>query len=158
MTTMSRMFAPLVVVAALGSVTWAADPPIPGTTAPGPRSPRDEQATFKLAPGFQIDLVTAEPDVIDPVAMCFDERGRMFVCEMRGYPNGGVGTGAETRGRIKCLIDRDGDGVFETSTTFVEGLRFPMGVTPYKGGLLVAVAPDILYLEDTDGDGKADQS
>src|SRR5262249_54027561 len=54
--------------------------------------------------------------------------------------------------------DEDGDGVFETCHTFAEGLRFPMGITPYKNGLLVAVAPDIIYLEDTDGDGKADKS
>ncbi|HJZ53615.1 MAG TPA: neutral/alkaline non-lysosomal ceramidase N-terminal domain-containing protein [Gemmataceae bacterium] len=126
--------------------------------APGPLSPREEQATFKIAKGFKVELVASEPDVVDPVAMCFDERGRLFVCEMRGYPNGGVGTGVETRGKIKCLEDRDGDGVFETCTTFAEGLRFPMGLQPYKGGLLVAVAPDILYLEDTDGDGKADKT
>ena len=136
----------------------AADPPTPGTKPAGPLSPKDEQGTFRLRPGYKIDLVASEPDVIDPVAMCFDERGRLFVCEMRGYPNGGVGTGTETRGRIKCLEDRDGDGVFETATTFAEGLRFPMGVTPWKGGLIVAVAPDILYLEDTDGDGKADRT
>src|SRR5207248_1859471 len=53
---------------------------------------------------------------------------------------------------------RDGDGYFETVTTFAEGLRFPMGLQPWKGGLLVAVAPDILYLQDTDGDGKADKT
>ena len=58
-----------------------------------------------------MELWAAEPDVVDPVAMCFDEKGRLFVCEMRGYPNGGVGTGKETRGRIKCLTDDDGDGV-----------------------------------------------
>jgi putative membrane-bound dehydrogenase-like protein len=125
--------------------------------APGPLTPKEEQASFKLPEGFKIELVASEPDVVDPVAMCFDERGRLYVCEMRGYPNGGVGTGKETRGRIRCFIDKDGDGVFETSYTFAEGLRFPMGITPYKNGLLVAVAPDIIYLEDTDGDGKADK-
>jgi putative membrane-bound dehydrogenase-like protein len=139
-----------------------AEPPRGATLAPeptpGPLSPADEQATFRVAPGFKVDLVAAEPDVVDPVAMCFDERGRLFVCEMRGYPNGGVGTGIETRGRIRCLTDTDGDGVFETSHTFAEGLRFPMGIQPWKGGLLVAVAPDILYLKDTDGDGKADRT
>lgn len=123
-----------------------------------PLTPKDELATFKVAKGFIVQLVAAEPDVVDPVAMCFDEKGRLFVCEMRGYPNGGVGTGNETRGKIKCLEDKDGDGVFETSRVFAEGLRFPMGITPYKNGILVAVAPDILYLQDTDGDGKADKT
>lgn len=130
--------------------------PLPKPT--GPKSPKEEKETFKLDERFKIELVASEPDVVDPVAMCFDEKGRMFVCEMRGYPNGGVGTGKETRGKIKMLVDKDGDGVFETATTFAEGLRFPMGITPYKGGMIVAVAPDILYLEDTDGDGKADKT
>ena len=126
--------------------------------APGPLSTQDERTSFKIAKGFTIELAASEPDVVDPVAMCFDEKGRLFVCEMRGYPNGGIGTGNETRGKIKCLEDRDGDGIFETSHVFAEGLRFPMGIAPYKNGLLVAVAPDILYLEDTDGDGKADKT
>ncbi|HEY3787815.1 MAG TPA: PVC-type heme-binding CxxCH protein [Urbifossiella sp.] len=122
------------------------------------RSPQNERTTFKLAKGFDIQLVASDPDVVDPVAMCFDDKGRLFVCEMRGYPNGGIGTGQESRGKIKCLTDADGDGRFETSHVFAEGLRFPMGITPYKNGLLVAVAPDILYLEDTDGDGKSDKT
>ena len=126
-------------------------------TAPGPLSPKEEQAAFRVMKGFTIDLVAAEPDVVDPVAMCFDEKGRLFVAEMRGYPNGGRGHGDETRGRIRCLEDRDGDGVFETCTTFADGLRFPMGLLPYRGGLLVAAAPELFYLEDTDGDGKADR-
>ncbi len=125
---------------------------------PGPLTPKEEKDSFKLPDGFKIELVASEPAVVDPVAMCFDEKGRLFVCEMRGYPNGGVGTGNETRGKIKCLTDKDGDGVFETVTTFAEGLRFPMGITPYKNGLIVAVAPDILYLEDTKGTGKADKT
>src|SRR6187200_1189811 len=70
-----------------------------------PLSPKDELATFKTLPGFKVELVAAEPDVIDPVAMAFDEKGRLFVCEMRGYPNGGVATGKENRGRIRCLTD-----------------------------------------------------
>jgi len=134
----------------------AADPKSDLTPA-GPRSPREEQATFRLPKGFQIDLVAAEPDVIDPVAMAFDENGRLFVAEMRGYPNGGRATGTITSGRIKLLEDRDGDGVYETSTVYADGLRFPTGVMPWRGGLLVANAPDILYLENTKGTGKADR-
>jgi len=131
--------------------------PKPGDALPSPLSPREEQATFRLPKGFEIDLVAAEPDVIDPVAMAFDEEGRIFVAEMRGYPNGGVATGNITSGRIKVLQDRDGDGVYETSQVYAEGLRFPTGVAPWRGGLLVANAPDLLYFEDTNGDGKADR-
>lgn len=125
--------------------------------SPGPLSPREELATFKLLKGFKAELVASEPDVIDPVAMCFDERGRMFVCEMIGYPNGGVATGKESRGRIRLLTDEDGDGVFEKSVVYADGLRFVTGAMPWRGGIIVTVAPDIIYLKDTKGDGKADE-
>lgn len=125
---------------------------------PGPRSPKEELATFQIDPSLKVKLVASEPDVIDPVAMCFDAKGRIFVCEMRGYPNAGIGTGNETRGKIKRLTDSNGDGVFETAVTYAEGLRFPMGITPYKDGVIVAVAPDIIYLQDTNDDGKADKT
>src|SRR5258708_9945531 len=90
----------------------------------GPLSPREELATFKVLKGFKVELVASEPDVIDPVAMGFDARGRLFVCEMRGYPNGGIGTGMDMRGRIPILEDVDGDGVFEKSTVYADALRF----------------------------------
>jgi putative membrane-bound dehydrogenase-like protein len=122
-----------------------------------PLSPKDELATIHALPGFKVELVACEPDVVDPVAMAFDEKGRIFVAEMIGYPHGGVATGQETRGRIKLLEDKDGDGYYETCTTFAEGLRFPTSVMPYKGGLIVANAPDLIYLEDTKGTGKADK-
>ena len=135
----------------------AEDRPLPGLTNKGPLSPREEQATFKVPKGFRVELVASEPAIVDPVAMAFDEDGRLYVAEMPGYPNAGVGTGTITSGKIKLLEDKDGDGFYEKSTLYADGLRFPMSAMPYKGGLLVAVAPDILYLEDTDGDGKADR-
>jgi putative membrane-bound dehydrogenase-like protein len=122
-----------------------------------PLSPRDEQKTFRVAQGFRVELVASEPNVVDPVAMAFDEKGRIFVAEMRGYPNAGVATGTITSGRIKLLEDRDGDGFYETSTIYADNLRLPTGVMPYKGGLLVANAPDLLYLEDSKGQGNADR-
>jgi putative membrane-bound dehydrogenase-like protein len=123
---------------------------------PPAKTPDDEKKTFQLLPGFQIDLVASEPQVIDPINMAFDEAGRLFVAEMRGYPNGGVGRGDIRSGIIKLLEDRDGDGVFETSTVYADSLAFPTGIMPYKGGLLVAVPPNLIYLEDRDGDGKAE--
>src|SRR5262245_2674330 len=134
-----------------------ADTKVPGLGNKGPLSPREELATFKVAKGFKVELAACEPEVVDPVAMAFDEHGRLFVAEMRGYPNGGIGTGTITSGKVKLLEDTNGDGVFEKSTVFAEGLRFPMSVLPYRGGLLVAVAPDLIYLEDQGGDGKADK-
>lgn len=130
---------------------------VPETMPLGPRSPEAEKATFHLPKGFQVELVAAEPQIVDPVALAFDEEGRLFVAEMPGYPNGGVATGNVTSGRIKLLEDRDGDGIYEQVTVFADCLRFPTGLTPWRGGLLVANAPDLIYLEDRDGDGRAEQ-
>lgn len=123
-----------------------------------PRTPGDELATFRVRPGFRVELVAAEPAVVDPVAFAFDERGRLFVVEMPGYPNGGLGDGPPTEpGRIKLLEDRNGDGIFETAKVFTTGLRFPTGLTPWRGGLFVADAPRIIYCPDADDDGVADR-
>src|SRR5579872_5894631 len=75
----------------------------------------------------------------------------MYVVEMSDYPV------AETGGKIKQLVDRDVDGVYETAQVFADGLKFPNGALPWKGGLLVTCAPDILFLKDNDGDGRADE-
>jgi putative membrane-bound dehydrogenase-like protein len=143
-----------IVAVTIAILTLRAEPPELKT--PPLLSPHEEQKTFKLHPGFRIELVACEPQITDPVALTFDHDGRLYVCEMRGYPNGGYGTGQITSGSIKLLEDKDGDGFYEIATTFADGLRFPMGVQPWKKGVLVTVAPDLLYLEDTDGDGKAD--
>jgi putative membrane-bound dehydrogenase-like protein len=130
-------------------------PDAPATS--GPLKPREELATFHLPKGFRAELVACEPNVVDPVAIAFDEEGRLYVAEMRGYPNAGVATGPVHSGKIKRLEDRDGDGFYEHSTTYAEGLRFPTSVMPWQGGLLATVAPDLLFIEDRDGDGRADR-
>jgi putative membrane-bound dehydrogenase-like protein len=117
-------------------------------------SPVEEQKTFSLEPNLKVELIAAEPTVVAPVAIAFDEEGRMFVAENRGYPTGGPNGAAV--GRIALLEDKDGDGIYETRTDFAEGLTFPNGVMPWKGGVFVTCAPDLFYLKDTDGDGKAD--
>jgi putative membrane-bound dehydrogenase-like protein len=149
----SRRILTLIVAVATALSLKSAEP----LRNPGPLAPRDEQATFRVPAGFRVELVASEPEVVDPVAMAFDERGRLFVAEMHGYPNEGFGTGNISSGRIRCLEDRNGDGVFETSTIFAEGLRFPTSVMPWRGGLLVANSPELIYLEDTKGTGKADR-
>src|SRR5262245_43733940 len=127
-----------------------ADTKVPGLGNKGPLSPREELATFKVAKGFKVELAACEPQVVDPVALAFDEKGRLFVAEMHGYPNEGVATGKVSTGRVVMLEDRDGDGFFERSTVVADHLRFPTAVMPYRGGLLVANAPDLIYLEAID--------
>jgi putative membrane-bound dehydrogenase-like protein len=114
-------------------------------------------STFKLAPGLRIELVAAEPMVVGPVAVAFDEAHRLFVVENRGYPDPMNGQAAPAIGRIARLEDRDGDGRFETRTEFATGLTYPNGILPWRGGVFVTCAPDILYLKDNDGDGVADE-
>lgn len=139
----------LVFLTLLGLVWQVSRSAPPGV---GPRSPADEQRSFQLAdPELVIELVAAEPDVISPVAAAWDEHGRLFVAEMRDYPQ------AATGGTIRLLEDRDGDGRYERSTVFADGLPFPNGVLPWQGGILVTAAPNIWFLKDTDGDGKADE-
>jgi len=115
-------------------------------------NPEQELASFHLADReLVIELVAAEPDVVSPVALAWDENGRLFVAEMSDYPAG------PTSGRIKMLEDRDSDGRYERAGVFADKLAFPNSVLPWNGGLLVTAAPDILFLKDTDGDGRADQ-
>jgi putative membrane-bound dehydrogenase-like protein len=115
-------------------------------------------ASFVLEPGYRIDAVAAEPLVQSPVAIAFDERGRMYVAENRGYPDPLEGSpAAPPRGVVALLTDSDGDGRYDARTDFATGLTYPNGVMPWDGGVFVTVAPDLLYLKDTDGDGVADQ-
>lgn len=117
-----------------------------------PTEPSDTMDTFQIVPGFKMELVAAEPLVHDPIAMAFDEKGRMFVVEMRGYSE----RRDENIGAIRLLEDTDQDGVYDTSDLYVGGLAWPTAVACYDGGVFVAVPPDIWYFKDTNGDNKAD--
>ena len=101
-------------------------------------------------------LFAAEPDVVDPVALTWDDQGRMYVVEMRDYPNG-IGPRGTPGGTVRLLQDRDGDGQADSSVLFADGLSFPTSIAPWNGGVIVAAPPEILFLRDTNGDGKADQ-
>jgi putative membrane-bound dehydrogenase-like protein len=109
--------------------------------------------TFKVEPGFKLQLAAVEPLLADPVAMEFDEHGRLYVVEMLGYSE----NAADMLGRVRVLEDADRDGEFETSTVFADGFAWPTAVICYDGGVFVGAAPDILYLKDTDGDRRADE-
>ncbi len=121
-----------------------------------PLSPAEAQQAFVLADSsLKIELAAAEPDVIDPVAIRFDEDGRMWVVQLSDYPLGNP-TGGEPLSKIRVLEDKDGDGRFETATTFAEKLLFVTGLQPWKGGVFVTLSGRLAYMKDTDGDGKAD--
>ncbi len=118
-----------------------------------PTEPDKALTTFKVKPGFRVELAAAEPNVRDPVAISFDEDGRMYAVEMRDYSE----RRDERLGEVRLLEDTDNDGRFEKSTVFADRLPWPTAVICYGGGVFVATTPDILFLRDTNGDGKADE-
>ncbi len=118
---------------------------------PGPRTSELARRALHFPPGFTVELAACEPEVEDPIAFDWDAHGRLYVVEMGDYP-----TGVRGSGRVKLLEDVDRDGRYERATTFLEGLSFPTGVTPWRDGVLVTCAPDIFFARDTDGDRVAD--
>ncbi len=119
--------------------------------AAGPTAPTDSLARLHFPADVRVELIAAEPAVIDPVAVAFDELGRMFVVENRGYPEDD-----SSAGTIALLTDEDGDGSYTHKSTFQDGLNFPNGVMAWNGGVIVTDAPHVLFLRDTTGDGVAD--
>jgi len=116
--------------------------------------PKDAISTWQVKKGFKLQLAAHEPQVRDPIAICFDERGRMFVCEMHDYSE--MRDVTPHMGRISMLQDKDGDGYYETSQIFADDLPWPTGLVWANGGLYVGATPDIWRFEDKDGDGKAE--
>lgn len=123
--------------------------------ADSPVSARQSLEHFDLAPGMRIEIAAAEPEVVDPVAVRFDSRGRMWVVEMRDYPNGPA-KGEPPMSTIRLLEDRDGDGYFEQARLFADKLLYATGLQPWRDGVVVTLAGRVVYMEDTDGDGRAD--
>lgn len=131
----------------------------PAQTAPGasiPLEPAAALASFEYPRDLELSLVAAEPLIVDPVAIAFDERGRMFVAEYRDYPLGPP-AGEPPLSRIKLLEDVDGDGRMDRATTYVERIPFAQGVLAYRDGAIVTAAPDVWWFADRDGDGVAEE-
>lgn len=124
---------------------------------PPPLSPEEALKSFQLPEAFRIEVAASEPQIVDPASFQWGADGRLWVVEMRDYPSGVDGKG-KPGGVVKVLEDRDADGRYETATTFLDNIPFPTGVFPWRNGVLISAAPEILYAQDTDGDGKADKT
>ncbi|MEZ6090791.1 MAG: HEAT repeat domain-containing protein [Pirellulaceae bacterium] len=126
-----------------------------GDEATIPRSADASLRTIEVADGYRVELVAAEPLVMDPVGFDWGADGRLWVVEMADYPLG-LDDKGKPGGRVRFLEDLDGDGRYDRSTLFAEGLPFPSDIMVWRDGILVTAAPNILYLEDRNGDGKSD--
>ncbi len=151
--------------------------------APQPLPPNEAVKSFKLPPGLRLELVASEPLIREPSGVCWDEHGRLFVCELHGFNLDGqididelnktgkldkvvrrffvpehVEKAAEagTFGTVKHLIDSDGDGRMDKAEVWADRLPACFGICPARGGIIVVCAPDIVFLADRDGDGKAE--
>ena len=147
-------------LALLCSTTFiSADPFAEIVRTTEPLTPADEQKTFHLPPGFKIQLVASEPEFIGkPINMAWDAKGRLWATISREYP---FPVALDQKGRdvVKIFEDFDPEtGRARKVSTFVEGLNIPIGLYPYKNGVLVFSIPNVYYFQDTDGDGRADKS
>ena len=169
-------------VCALFAYNLSAQIPRPDD-APQPRSPEESAASFKLPPGFQMQVVASEPLIASPSGICWDEQGRMLVSELHGYnleghldieelnKSGKLDTQVRrvqaseehkkeaeegSYGVIKLLSDTDGDGRMDQANIWADDLPPAYGLVAARKGVIVACAPDIVYLADLDGDGTAE--
>jgi len=172
-----------ILFASIGRLGVCQDPVLPAADAPQPHSPGESQRMFQLDTGFRIELVAAEPDLADPVAICFDADGHIFAAEIHGYnldgyfdvqelnktgrldkqvrrvsaPDWAKGKAEQfTYGTVKQLHDEDGDGQVDRSSVFADRLPPCYGLVPSRDGVIVLCSPDIYFLADRDGDGAAE--
>lgn len=128
----------------------------PNIASSGPRTPEEERQGFHLPPGFEIQLVAAEPFVRKPINMNFDDRGRLWVTESIEYPFAAAKE-ARHRDTVRILHTTKGEGQADEVTTFADGLNIPIGVLPLSKGAIVYSIPNIDRLTDSHGGDRADQ-
>lgn len=119
-------------------------------------NPAESQLMTQVPVDFKLELFAAEPDILKPIAMAWDERGRLWIIETVDYPNTVRDVKGEGQDRIKICEDTDGDGKADKFTIFADKFNIPTGLVFANGGVIVAQAPDFIFLKDTDGDDKAD--
>ena len=120
-----------------------------------PLSPQESQQHIRVPSGFRLELFAGEPDIINPIGLSWDERGRLWVAETVDYPNE-ITKNRQGKDRIKILEDTNGDGRCDKVTIFADGLNIPTSLVHVNGGVIVAHAPEILFFKDLDGDDRAD--
>jgi putative membrane-bound dehydrogenase-like protein len=126
------------------------------TSVPKPFSPEESLKLAQVPPGFELSLFAADPDIVNPIFISWDERGRAFVIETIDYPNN-LQAGNLGHDRIKICEDTDGDGRADKFTVFADKLSIPTTLVFANGGVICTNGSDVLFLKDTDGDDVADE-
>lgn len=121
-----------------------------------PLTPEESLKRIQLDGPYEAQIVATEPLVLDPVEVTWDDKGRLFVADMRDYPLGPPNPGDPWLSRIQLLTDEDGDGRMDKAVTFADHMDNVQGLLPHDGGLIATTRSQILFLKDTDGDNKAD--
>ncbi|MCE7043468.1 PVC-type heme-binding CxxCH protein [Dyadobacter sp. CY312] len=119
-------------------------------------SPAESNKLTQVPADFEIQLFAKEPDITNPIAMAWDERGRLWVVESVDYPNTFKETDGAANDRIKICEDTDGDGKADKFTVFADKLNIPTSMVFSNGGIIVSMAPDFVFMKDTNGDDVAD--
>ncbi|MEY2879981.1 MAG: hypothetical protein RLZZ15_2361 [Verrucomicrobiota bacterium] len=120
-------------------------------------TPAQALAKITVAPGFEARLAASEPMIAQPIAFCWDDRGRLWVAENRDYEARNKGfSGGNGQSRIVILEDTDGDGRFDTRKVFLEGIPFPSAIAVGFDGLWLGAPPNLLFVPDRDHDDRAD--
>ncbi|WDQ15289.1 PVC-type heme-binding CxxCH protein [Rhodopirellula sp. P2] len=129
-------------------------PKLPQTEYATGLSPTESALHMNLPDGFEVDVIASEPELVQPIAMCFDDRGRIWMIEGNTYPT--KAPEGEGKDRILILEDSDGDGSFETHRVFAEGLNLASGIEVGFGGVWIGAAPELLFYPDADRDDVPD--
>jgi putative membrane-bound dehydrogenase-like protein len=138
----------LLIALAPGSRYDAADP----KPADRPIPPKDAAKAMTVPTGFKVTLFAGEPDVVQPIAMTFDDRGRLWVVECLSYPNWRAdGTGGD---RVVILEDTDGDGTFDKKTVFLDNGSNLSGIELGFGGVWLCSVPNLIFIPVKDGEDK----
>src|SRR5712691_4768544 len=121
-----------------------------------PLTPEQERASLHLPPGFEIQLVASEPEIGKPMNMAFDAAGKLWITQSREYPFAAP-LDKPARDKIMVLSDFAENGRARKITAFAEGLNIPIGLYPYKNGVIAFSIPNIYFFQDTNGDGHGDK-
>ena len=118
--------------------------------------PDEAVAAMEIPEGFEVSIFAAEPDIGEPIAFTFDDRGRLWVVENYNYVNRRSHKQDEILSRIQIFEDTDSDGVFDTKKLFTDQIKFSSGIAVGFGGVYLGSPPELLFIPDADGDDVPD--